>query len=148
MSKQFTTTKRDCSGLLMCFSQFFPNDGCGNCMQFVLKPVRILTVQKQPHLLLPGMFMLLFSFFPVTTGRTAHWDCCPKHTACWPSVSRTLLLPSNQSVAFYKYTFFLQINIIYAKKCIHTCIFLPERLFRKRIFLALLVTSRDVSASS
>lgn len=86
-------------------------------------------------------FILLFSCH--------HWKDSPlglrqKHTACWPSVSRTLLLPSNQLVAFYKYTFFLQVNIIYAKKC--GCVFLAECIFDKGIFWLFLVTSRDVSA--
>lgn len=95
------------------------------------------------------MHMLLFSLFPITS----HWKdsllgLLPKHGAYWPSISRTLLLPSFQSVAFYEFTFFLflQMKTLYTEMCEHTHFPARVRIWQKKDYLALLVTSRDVSA--
>lgn len=55
-----------------------------------------------------GMLMLLFSFFPVTTGRTAHWDCCPKHTYSFLAFCQQDIIVAKQSVGF------LFINILFS----------------------------------
>lgn len=114
-------------------------------MQVVLKLVRILTVQKQLHLLSPGMVVLLFSSFPVTTGRTAHWDCA-KNTQpvgllsaghyCCQAIS---WLPFINILFSYKQILYMQRNVD---------VFSCQSAYLAKGFFGFffLVTSRDVSA--
>lgn len=88
--------------------------------------------------------MLLFLFFllALLEGQPAGIVAQHKQPAGLVSEGRYCC----QAIRWLPLPSLLQINIIYAKKCVHTCIVLPDGKIGKRIFLAFLITSKDVSA--